>query len=87
MDLDDNETAMNSFDSQVETLRGTIESLEAQLAQNQTLMSDMEARLEDSKAQVEPLCYTKVYQNDFVPQISANWHNLLFLCRELNLNF
>lgn len=58
MDLDDNETAMNSFDSQVEELKGTIESLEAQLAQNQTQMSDMESRLEDSKAQVLPLSYT-----------------------------
>lgn len=53
MDLEDNETAMNSFDSQVEELKGTIESLEAQLAQNQSLMSDMEARLEESKAQVK----------------------------------
>lgn len=52
MDLEDNETAMNSFDTQAEELRGIIESLEAQLAHNQTLMSDMEARLEDSKAQV-----------------------------------
>lgn len=55
MDLEDNETAMNSFDSQVEELKGTIESLESQLAQNQTQMSDMEARLEESKAQVKPL--------------------------------
>lgn len=62
MDLEDNETVMNSFDSQVEELRGTIESLEAQLAQNQTQMSDMEARLEDSKAQVELISYTKIYQ-------------------------
>lgn len=53
MDLEDNETAMNSFDSQVEELKGTIELLEAQLAQNQTQMSEMEAKLEDSKAQVE----------------------------------
>lgn len=53
MDLEDNETAMNSFDSQVEELKATVESLEAQLAQNQSLMSDMEARLEESKAQVE----------------------------------
>lgn len=53
MDLEDNETAMNSFDSQVEELKGTVESLEAQLAQNQSLMSDMEARLEESKAQVK----------------------------------
>ncbi len=61
MDLEDNETAMNSFDSQVEELKGTIESLEALLAQNQTQMSDMEARLEDSKAQVEPPPYTKSF--------------------------
>lgn len=53
MDLEDNETTMNSFDSRVEELKGTVESLEAQLAQNQSLMSDMEARLEESKAQVE----------------------------------
>lgn len=53
MDLEDNEAAMNSFDGQVEVLKETIQSLEAQLAQNQTQMSDMEARLEDSKAQVE----------------------------------
>lgn len=52
MDLEDNETAMNSFDSQIEELKGTIELLEAQLAQNQTQMSDMKVCLEDSKAQV-----------------------------------
>ena len=52
MDLEDNETAMTSFDTQAEELKGIIESLEAQLAHNQTLMSDMEARLEDSNAQV-----------------------------------
>lgn len=60
MDLEDNETAMDSFDSRVEELKGTIESLEAQLAQNQTQMSDMEARLEESKAQVQPPPYTKL---------------------------
>lgn len=38
MDLEDNETAMTSFDTQVEDLKGTIESLEA--------------KLEESKAQV-----------------------------------
>lgn len=54
MDLEDNETAMNSFDSQVKELKGTVESLEAQLAHTLTQMSDVEARLEDSKAQVEP---------------------------------
>lgn len=54
MDLDDNETAMNSFDSQVEELKGTVESLEAQLAQNQSLMSDMEVRMQESQAQVKP---------------------------------
>lgn len=53
MDLEDNETAMSSFDSEVEELKVTVESLEAQLAQNQSLMSDMESRLEESKAQVE----------------------------------
>lgn len=52
MDLEDNETAMTSFDTQVEELKGTIESLEAQLAQNQSLISDIEAKLEESKAQV-----------------------------------
>lgn len=60
MDLEDNETAMDTFDSQVEELKGTIESLEAQVAQNQTQMSDMEARLEESKAQVKPPSYTKL---------------------------
>ena len=55
MDLEDNETAMNSFDSQVEELKATIESLEVQLEQNQTQMSHMEVRLEDSKAQVDPI--------------------------------
>lgn len=38
MDLEDNETAMTSFDTQVEELKGTVESLEA--------------KLEESKAQV-----------------------------------
>lgn len=69
MDLEDNETAMNSFDSQAEELKATIKSLEANLAHNQTQMSDMEARLEDSRAQVEPPSYTKVYPNHFVPQM------------------
>lgn len=53
MDLEDNETAMNSFDGQVEELKGTVETLEAQLAQKQIQMSDLEAQLEDSKAQVK----------------------------------
>lgn len=39
MDLEDNETAMTSFDTQVEDLKGTIESLEG--------------KLEESKAQVK----------------------------------
>lgn len=52
MDLEDNETAMTSFDTQVEELKGIVESLEAQLAQNQNLFSDMEAKLEESTAQV-----------------------------------
>lgn len=52
MDLEDNETAMTSFDTQVEELKGIVESLEAQLAQNQNLISDMEAKLEESTAQV-----------------------------------
>lgn len=52
MDLEDNETAMTSFDSQVEQLKGTIESLEAMLAQNQTQMSEMEALLDEGRAQV-----------------------------------
>lgn len=59
MDLEDNETAMNSFDRQVEELKGTVELLEAQLAQNQTQMSDMEVMLEERKAQVEPRSYTE----------------------------
>lgn len=53
MDLEDNETAMNSFDGQVEELKGTVDTLEAQLAQKQIQMSDMEAKLEESKAQVK----------------------------------
>lgn len=61
MDLEDNETAMNSFDSQVEELKAIIESLESQVAQNQTQMSDMEARLEESKAQVKPLSYMNFF--------------------------
>lgn len=52
MDLEDNETAMTSHDTLVEELKGTNESLEAQLVQNQNLISDMEAKLEESKAQV-----------------------------------
>lgn len=42
MDLEDNETAMTSFDTQVEDLKGTIESLEAKLV--------------ESKAQVKKKC-------------------------------
>lgn len=52
MDLEDNETAMNTVDSQVEELKETIAAMEAQLAHNQSQMSEMEARLEESKAQV-----------------------------------
>lgn len=52
MDLEDNETTMASVDGQVEELKGTIALLESQLSQNQIQMSDMEARLEESKAQV-----------------------------------
>lgn len=55
MDLEDNETVMNTFDNQVEELKATIQTLEAELAHNQTQMSEMEARLEDSKAQVHLL--------------------------------
>lgn len=55
MDLEDNETAMSSADSQVDEFKKTIESLEAELTQNQTQMSEMEARLEESKAQVGSL--------------------------------
>lgn len=69
MDLEDNETAMNSFDTQVEELKGTIESLEAQLTQNQTQMSDMEAKLEESKAQVKPLSPKSV-----MPVTPENFH-------------
>lgn len=53
MDLEDNEAAMNSFDGQVEELKGTVGSLEAQLTQKQIQMLDMEAKLEESKAQVK----------------------------------
>lgn len=59
MDLEDNETAMNSFDSQVEGLKRTIKSLEAEVAQNQTMISDMEVQLKDSIAQVNPVSCTK----------------------------
>lgn len=59
MDLEDNETTMNNFDGQVEELKETIQLLEVQLGQNQTQMSDMEARLEDGKAQVDTIAYTE----------------------------
>lgn len=52
MDLEDNETAMTSYDGQVQELKGAVDALEAQLAQKQILMLDMEAMLEESKAQV-----------------------------------
>lgn len=52
MDLEDNETAMNSVESQVEELKGTKASLEAQI-------SDMEAMLQESKAQVGLLILIK----------------------------
>lgn len=52
MDLEDNETAINSFNSQVEELKGARDTLVSQLAQKQVQMSDMEAKLEESKAQV-----------------------------------
>lgn len=53
MDLEDNENAMNS----VEELKETIASMEAQLAHNQSQMSEMEACLEESKAQVRGMSY------------------------------
>lgn len=53
MDLEDNETAMNAFDSQVEELKGTRDTLNSQLAQKQLQISDMEAKLEECKAQVK----------------------------------
>lgn len=62
MDIEDNETAMTTFDSQVEELKGTVQSLEAQLAQNQIQMFDMEAKLEESKAQVWPQFLTHLRQ-------------------------
>lgn len=46
MDLEDNETAMTSFDTQVEDLKSTIE-------EKQNLISDIETKLEESKAQVK----------------------------------
>lgn len=52
MDLEDNETAMSTFDSQVEELRGTVALLESQLTEGHTQRSEMEAKLEDSQAQV-----------------------------------
>lgn len=53
MDLEDNETTVNSYERQNEALKETIQSLETELAQNQSHMSDMVIRLEDSKAQVD----------------------------------
>lgn len=55
MDLEDYETAMSSTDSQADELKNTIASLEAELTQNQTQMCEMEARLEESRAQVRLL--------------------------------
>lgn len=66
MDLEDNETTMNSFDSQVEELRGTVASLEGQLAHSEAQKSEMEARLEDSQAQVETLSYFSICQTHCV---------------------
>ena len=45
MDLEDTETAMTSFDGQLEELKGTIALLESQ-------KTDLEVSLEDSQAQV-----------------------------------
>lgn len=55
MDLEDNETAINSFNSQVEELKGARDTLVSQLAQKRVQMSTMEAKLEESKAQVNLL--------------------------------
>lgn len=52
MDVEDNETAVASYEGQVQELKGAVDTLEAQLAQKQILMFDMEAMLEESKAQV-----------------------------------
>lgn len=57
MDLEDNETAINSFNSQVEELKEARDTLVSQLAQKQVQMSDMEAKLEESKAQVTLLVF------------------------------
>lgn len=52
MDLEDNETAMTSFDTQVEDLKGTIESLLV--------------KLEESKAQVKKKnSYANIFVNCF----------------------
>lgn len=52
MDVEDNETAMTSYEGQVQELKGAVDTLETQLAQKQIQMLDMEAMLEESKAQV-----------------------------------
>ncbi|XP_011607920.1 centromere protein F isoform X1 [Takifugu rubripes] len=55
MDLEDNEMAMNTFNSQVEELKATRDTLNSQLGQKQLQISDMEAKLEEYKAQVSVL--------------------------------
>lgn len=55
MDLEDNEMAMNTFNSQVEELKATRDTLNSQLGQKQLQISHMEAKLEEYKAQVKVL--------------------------------
>lgn len=67
MDLEDNETAMTSFDTQVEDLKGTIESLEV--------------KLEESKAQVKNISVClKFYRRDDGTLILCQHHHLAGVC-------
>lgn len=80
MDLEDNETAMNSADSQVDELKTTIASLEAELSQNQTQMSELESRLEESKAQVRlRIDFNPLFNRD-IAQTKDSYHILFIHC-------
>lgn len=85
MDLEDNETVRNSFDGQVEQLKETIESLEAQLAHNQTQVFAMEARLEDSKAQVGSLKSIRIICATEARFNVSMWQQHCHHCHELLL--
>lgn len=49
MDLEDNETCINSFDAQVEELQGNISVLEAKLGESEAQRSTLQAELESVK--------------------------------------